>query len=65
MNDLFAVIDAGYGTLLFSISSCLLHLKRNPRVIEKLKRELDSSGVKKELFSTKKANRFDIVSLSK
>lgn len=64
MNDLFSVIDAGYGTLLFSLSSCLLHLKRNPKIMERLKKELDLSGVKKELINAKRSNRSDMVSLT-
>lgn len=59
INDLFNVIDAGYGTLMLAIPSILLHLKRNSKVMEKLLAELKNNGFfdecdKKNAFETEK-----------
>jgi len=48
MNDLFSVIDAGYGTVFIVLASCLFHLKKNPSVMKKLMRELTNSVLKEE-----------------
>lgn len=53
MNDLFNIMDAGYGTLLTSMASCLFHLKRNPKVLKKLKTELERTGIRKEALNEK------------
>jgi hypothetical protein len=48
IHDLLNVADAGDASLTFSIPTCLLYLKRNPKVLKKLRAELKSSGIEKE-----------------
>ncbi|CAI2365544.1 unnamed protein product [Moneuplotes crassus] len=56
-NDLFLLIDAASGTLMLTIPSVLLTLKRNPEIWDKLYQELEKNGVieeasKKNAFET-------------
>ena len=46
INDLFNLLDAGSGTILFAITSWLFRLKQYPEVMNKLMKELEQNGVK-------------------
>ena len=46
LNDLFNLLDAGSGTILFAITSWLFRLKQYPEVMRKLMNELEENGVK-------------------
>jgi len=51
MNDIFNLIDAGAGTIILTLCSCMYRLKQNPKVMKKLLAELKSSGIRKECLS--------------
>lgn len=51
MNDLFNLMDGGYGSQMFTICSCLLQLNRHPSTKAKLIRELEVSGIKNEVLN--------------
>jgi len=65
IQDLFNVIDAGYGTIITAMCSCLFHLKRNPEVMNKLKNELITKNFKKEVFKSTDFNTKTVVKIIK